>query len=86
MNTAATPRDKPGAAQALIDNLTGQSRTLLTPAELSGRLQVPTKTLAMWRATNRVRLPFIKVGNAVRYRLADVEQFLTDNTHASAQS
>lgn len=47
-------------------------RPLLTPGEVSELLRIPTSTLAVWRSTGRVRLPFIKVGRAVRYIAADV--------------
>lgn len=60
--------------------------SLATPAQVSERLQVPQKTLAVWRSTNRVRLPFVKVGGAVRYRWADIEQFVASNTHATVQA
>jgi excisionase family DNA binding protein len=56
---------------------------LLTPDEASSLLKVPKGTLSVWRATNRVRLPFIKVGNAVRYRRADLAAFVQANVHAS---
>jgi excisionase family DNA binding protein len=52
--------------------------SLLTPREAAAFLQVPLSTLAVWRSTGRVRLPFVKVGNHVRYRPEDVERFVAD--------
>lgn len=49
---------------------------LLTPAQVAELLQIPEATLAAWRTTGRVKLPFLKLGRAVRYRWADVEQLL----------
>ncbi|WP_382155467.1 helix-turn-helix domain-containing protein [Hydrogenophaga sp. ANAO-22] len=49
---------------------------LLTPREASTYLCVPTTTLAVWRSTGRVKLPYVKVGGHVRYRLEDIESFL----------
>lgn len=39
-------------------------------------LGVKTSTLATWRSSGRYGLPFIKVGGAVRYRIADLAAFL----------
>lgn len=49
---------------------------LLTPHEVSTYLGVPTSTLAVWRSTGRVQLPYVKVGGHVRYRQDDIEGFL----------
>jgi hypothetical protein len=43
-------------------------------------LAVRPQTLAVWRLRKTVKLPWIKIGSAVRYRRADVEQFITANT------
>jgi len=50
---------------------------LLTPGQVSLLLQIPKSTLAVWRSTGRVKLPFVKIGRAVRYRLADVEHLIS---------
>lgn len=49
---------------------------LLSPKEASEYLGVPTSTLAVWRSTGRVLLPYVKVGGHVRYRPDDIEGFL----------
>ena len=56
---------------------------LLTPEQASQRISVPTATLAVWRCTNRVTIPFIKIGRAVRYKPADIDAFVAANTHGS---
>ena len=43
-------------------------------------LGVTPGTLSVWRCTRRYPLPYVKVGRAVRYRLADLEKFLSDRT------
>lgn len=53
----------------------------LTPKQTSALLNVPTTTLAVWRSTNRVVLPFFKLGHHVRYRRADLERFIEQNLH-----
>lgn len=37
-------------------------------------------TLAVWRSTGRVHLPFVKVGGHVRYRPEDIKRFLAGET------
>ncbi len=53
------------------------STTLLTANEVSRILGVTPGTLAVWRATKRYDLPYVKSGRLVRYREEDVEAFIT---------
>jgi predicted DNA-binding transcriptional regulator AlpA len=39
-----------------------------------------TSTLAVWRSTGRYRLPFIKIGRSVRYRVSDLAEFMARRT------
>lgn len=53
---------------------------LLTEAEVSNVLKVPSATLASWRSKGHIQgLPFVKVGGGVRYIRADVESFIKGN-------
>jgi excisionase family DNA binding protein len=54
----------------------GAPAALLTARQASEYLQIPVATLAVWRCTGRVELPFVKAGRAVRYRREDLENFL----------
>ena len=55
---------------------------LLTERALSQRLDISTRTLERYRRSGEGP-PFIRIGvRCVRYRLADVEQWEEDNTHA----
>ena len=45
-------------------------------------LGVTAGTLSVWRCLRRYPLPYIKVGRAVRYRLADIEAFMQSRTVA----
>ena len=56
---------------------------LLTPNQVSRILGVKRHTLAVWRCSGRYKLPFIKVGRLVRYRLEDVQAFLADQSRSS---
>ena len=46
----------------------------LTPRQLADRWQVPTSLLANWRHQRRGP-SYVKIGHAVRYRLAEVTEF-----------
>lgn len=52
---------------------------LLTTDEAARFLHVQRNTLEIWRSTHRVRIPFVKLGGAVRYRRQDLEKFVRDN-------
>ncbi len=43
-------------------------------------LGVCPKTLSVWRCTKRYPLPYTKIGRCVRYRVADLEAFISDHT------
>ena len=53
---------------------------LLTRAEAAAYLGVKPQTLAVWASRKRYGLPFVKVGGLVRYRMADLERWLTART------
>ena len=59
---------------------------LLTADEVADILGVDPHTLAVWRCTGRYPLPYVKTGRLVRYRKADVEQFITARTKAPSAS
>jgi excisionase family DNA binding protein len=51
--------------------------------EAAAYLGVKPTTLQIWRSTNRYPLPYIKVGRLVRYRLSDLDAFLTQRTRGA---
>jgi excisionase family DNA binding protein len=53
---------------------------LLSTEEAARRLDVTPGTLMVWRCTKRYPLKFIRIGRKVRYRAADVEEFLKERT------
>lgn len=57
------------------------SVVLLTPENAARVLGIPKQTLAAWRCTKRVRLPYVKVGRHIRYRLADLMAFIESQRH-----
>ena len=56
---------------------------LLTTKEVARLLQVSASTLCKWRVSKRQQLPFLKLGRAVRYRVADVYAFLESRVRFS---
>lgn len=60
------------------------STKLLTPEAVADLLGMTLHTLAVWRCTKRVPLPYVKVGRSVRYRVADVEAFISSHLHQVA--
>jgi len=53
---------------------------LLTRDEAAELLGIAVQTLALWHSTGRYNLPCIKVGRLVRYRRADIEEWLRERT------
>ena len=68
----------------LIGPIDTASGAILTAAQASAYLQVPATTLAVWRSTNRVVLPYFKLGGHVRYRREDLDRFIEENMHNKA--
>lgn len=56
----------------------GNHGPLLNRKEAAKYLNVSPGTLAVWDCTKRYDLKPLKIGRAVRYRLADLNQFLAD--------
>ena len=53
---------------------------LLSRKEAADFLGVKENTLAVWRTTQRYRLPIVKVGRLVRYRSEDLLEFIDRRT------
>jgi len=56
-----------------------EDRQYLTPEQLSDMLNISLSTIEKWRFNGNVKIPFIKLGRIIRYRVDDVHQFLEDN-------
>ncbi len=52
----------------------------LTNKETAEFLGVTEGTLAVWRTTRRYAIPYVKVGSLIRYKKADLEQWLEQRT------
>ncbi len=62
------------------------NQVLLTKERVSEILGVSVGTLAVWRATKRYNLPYVKSGRLVRYREEDVQAFITSRLHGEVMT
>lgn len=53
---------------------------LLDERKTAKLLGIAPNTLAQWRFSGKVDLPFIRMGRNIRYRVSDIEDFLRRNT------
>jgi predicted site-specific integrase-resolvase len=54
---------------------------LLSSAEAAELLGVEAKTLETWRRQRRYPLAYVRIGHrCIRYRLADLEKFVSEKT------
>lgn len=53
------------------------SSNLLTTEEAAEYLQVKPNTLEVWRSQDPNKVPFVKIGRNVRYRLEDLQAFVS---------
>ena len=53
---------------------------LATPKETAEALRVKEQTLATWRCTGRVKIPYLKIGRSVRYPIGACREALRSMT------
>jgi predicted DNA-binding transcriptional regulator AlpA len=56
------------------------SNNLLSPIQVSDILGISLGTLAVWRCTRRVKLPYVKVGRRVMYKQKAIDDFIERQT------
>jgi excisionase family DNA binding protein len=54
---------------------------LITPEQAADYLGVSTRTLANWRSLGFPNIPYSKIGRCIRYRLADLDDYITRHSH-----
>lgn len=64
--------------------LTHPKGNLLGNEAAADYLGVTPRTLEVWRCTKRHAIPYIKVGRLVKYRQADLDNWLTAQTVGAA--
>ena len=61
------------------DNNANTGHNLLTPGQTAEQLNIPVSTLSRWRSERR-ELPYVTVDRLIRYRQADIDRWIDDNT------
>lgn len=54
--------------------------TLIPAYRAAELLGIKAHTLATWRCTRAVEIPYVKLGRRINYRLSDLEAFCARNT------
>jgi len=62
-----------------------KNNVLLTTQDAETMLNVSEIAMKKWRKTKKVDLPFIKIGNLIRYRLFDVKKFIREEFKSQNQ-
>lgn len=58
----------------------GVEDDLLTTSEAARILRISPSTLAQWRCNGKHKIPTVKFGTRVLYRLTDLKKFIKENT------
>lgn len=66
-----------------IMRLSAKLNDLLDEKQAASLLQVKPGTLSVWRSTGRYKIPFVKVGRSVRYRVEDLNAWIESRTCAN---
>ena len=61
------------------ENVPGHPSDLLTTEEAAKYLKLKPNTLERWRTQYPDRLPFVKIGRTVKYRLEDLQAYVSGN-------
>ena len=59
-----------------VDSVQHYDKVLLTTTDVADITGNTVSTIATWRCTRKVNIPYIKIGKTVRYRLSDVLAFI----------
>lgn len=58
-----------------------EPHAMLTTEEAADYLGMTSTTLNAWRCSKAIRLPYVKMGGAVRYRKSELEKFIEAHTY-----
>lgn len=78
----STPPETVSTVSVLFDSKSNPD-PLLTEGEAAEFLGIKPATLAVWRATKRYPLPYVKIGSRVRYKKSALQAFADSRTHGS---
>lgn len=60
------------------DQIDKDDAKLLSPDEAAKILGISKPTLSNWRSTKRYEIPFVKIGQLVKYRQCDIMRFIDE--------
>lgn len=66
-----------------ISEIIHRSKELVDERQAAQHLSVAPGTLSVWRSTGRYKIPFVKVGHLVRYRISDLDAWLESRVRAN---
>lgn len=58
-----------------------QTDPLMSAEQAAAYLDLTSRTLANWRCRGYPKLPYIKLGRAVKYKQSDLDAYLAKNSH-----
>jgi excisionase family DNA binding protein len=64
-----------------INPLNGAFKIMIDNKQAAEYLGLSPKTLANHRSSGKVLIPFVKIGNAIRYRKSDLDKYLKQRTY-----
>ena len=67
-------------AAVLASVLASRPSPLVDEKAAAEILGITPGTMSVWRCVRRYKLPYTKIGRAVRYRVEDLERFIADRT------
>jgi excisionase family DNA binding protein len=59
---------------------------LVGPEEAAKLLGVSPGTLSVWRTTGRYNLPYVKIGQKVKYKIEDLRAFIERRTRNTGEA
>ena len=66
--------------------MTSEKEKLVSEILASDFLGCKPNTLAVWRTNKRYNLPFYKVGRLVKYKISDLEKFVSENRKGGVEN
>jgi len=56
-------------------------QNLISAEQAADYLDVTARTLANWRCRSWPNIPYCKIGRCIRYRLADLDDYIAKHSH-----
>lgn len=70
----------------ILDEKIIPTNDLLNEVQAAILLDTSVGTLQVWRSTGRYQIPFVKIGRNVRYKRADLEEWIESRTRSTGST